>query len=109
SRVERCNEKRSPVEIFTASEITGILTNASHEVAPCIALAAFAGLRSAEILRLDWSDIERRTGFIEVAAHKAKTAARRIVPVADSLARCLAMSPRNGERVWPHSKDRFFK
>jgi integrase len=108
-RAERRSEKRTPVEIFTPSEFVGILVNASHEVAPCIALAAFAGLRSAEILRLDWSDIERRTGFIEVAAHKAKTAARRIVPVADNLAKWLAIAPRNGERVWPHSKDRFFK
>jgi integrase len=108
-RVERRSEKRTPVEIFTPSELVGILANASHEVAPCIALAAFAGLRSAEILRLDWSDIERRTGFIEVAAHKAKTATRRIVPVADNLAKWLAIAPRNGERVWPHSKDRFFK
>jgi Site-specific recombinase XerD len=51
-RVERRSEKRTPVEIFTPSELVGLLANASHEVAPCIALAAFAGLRSAEILRL---------------------------------------------------------
>ena len=39
------------------------------------------GLRAEEILRLDWSDIERHPDFIEVAAHKAKTATRRIVPM----------------------------
>jgi hypothetical protein len=44
-----------------------------------------------------------------VAAHKAKTAARRIVPIADNLAKWLTTGPRSGERVWPHSKDRFFK
>src|SRR5215831_9157446 len=109
SRVEKRNEKRSPVEIFMASEIAGILANASHEAAPCIALAAFAGLRSAEILRLSWSDIERRPGFIEVAADKAKTATRRIVPIAENLLKWLAIAPRNGEHVWPRKKNRFFE
>ena len=65
--------------------------------------------RTAEILRLDWDDFERRPGFIEVAAHKAKTATRRIVPISDNLAKWLAIAPRDNGRVWPHSKDRFFK
>jgi integrase len=108
-RVEKCGEKRAPVEIFTPAELTALLKNTSAEVAPCLALAAFAGLRSAEILRLDWADIERCSGFIEVAAHKAKTAARRIMPVSDNLSRWLAIAPRNDAHVWPHSKDGFFK
>ena len=78
-------------------------------IAPCLALGAFGGLRSAEILRLEWSRHERHPGFIEVAAHKAKTATRRIVPITDNLSHWLAIAPRNGERVWPHSKGRFFK
>jgi integrase len=108
-RVEGRTEKRTPVEIFTPPELAAILGSASQEVAPCIALAAFAGLRSAEILRLDWSDTERRPGFVEVGADKAKTATRRIVPLSDNLAQWLAIAPRNGDRIWPHSKDRFFK
>jgi integrase len=109
SRVEKRSEKPAPVEIFTSKELVVLLAVATPEVAPCIALSAFAGLRSEEILRLDWSDVEHRPGFIEVAAHKAKTAARRIVPVSDNLSRWLAIAPCNGARVWPHSKDRFFK
>jgi integrase len=109
ARVEKRSEKRAPVEIFTPNELTELFKNASAEVAPCLALAAFAGLRSAEILRLDWRDIERHAGFIEVAAHKAKTAARRIVPLLSNLARWLAIAPRNGARVWPDTKDCFFK
>jgi integrase len=109
ARVEKRSEKRAPVEIFAPKELTALFGNASAKVAPCLALAAFAGLRSAEILRLDWRDIERHAGFIEVAAHKAKTATRRIVPLTDNLAHWLAIAPRNGARVWPHSKDRFFK
>jgi integrase len=109
ARVEKRSEKRAPVEIFTPKEAAALFWSASAEVAPALALAAFAGLRSAEILRLDWRDIDRHAGFIEVAAHKAKTAARRIVPLTGNLARWLAIASRNGARVWPHSKDRFFK
>jgi integrase len=108
ARVEKRSEKPTPVEIFTPGQLAALFKHASPEFAPCLALGAFAGLRSEEILRLDWSDVERRPGFIEVAAHKAKTAARRIVPLADNLARWLAQSPRNGARLWPQSKDCFF-
>jgi integrase len=108
-RVERRSEKRAPVEIFTPSELATILGNASPLIAPCLALGAFGGLRSAEILRLEWSDTERHPGFIEVAAHKAKTATRRIVPVADNLAKWLATAARSQERVWPHSKGHFIR
>jgi integrase len=109
SRVEKRCEKPTPVEIFTPSQVAALLKHASPEISPCLALAAFAGLRSEEILRLDWADVERRPGFIEVAAHKAKTQARRIVPISDNLARWVAIAPRKGERVWPHSKAWFFE
>jgi len=109
ARVEKRSERRAPVEIFTPSQLTALLKNASSELASCFALGAFAGLRAEEILRLDWADVERRPGFIEVAAHKAKTAARRIVPIPDNLARWLAIAPRNADRVWQHSKAWFFE
>jgi len=109
ARVEKRSETRMPVEIFTPSQLMALLKNALSELAPCFALAAFAGLRAEEILRLDWADIERRPGFIEVAAHKAKTATRRIVPISENLGRWLAIAPREADRMWPHSKAWFFE
>jgi integrase len=109
ARIEKRRERPAPVEIFSPSEFAKVLKNASPELTPCLALAAFAGLRSEEILRLEWADVERRPGFIEVAAHKAKTATRRLVPITDNLASWLAVAPRNGERVWRHSKAWFFE
>src|SRR5262245_21150182 len=110
SRVEKRNGKLTPVEIFTPKELAALFKQASTRIAPCIALSAFAGLRAEEIMRLEWRDIERHPGFVEVAAHKAKTATRRIVPVSDNLAKWLATAARNlSERVWPHSKAYFFE
>ena len=109
ARVEKRSEKPTPVEIFTPAQLAALLKKASAEIAPCLVLGAFAGLRAEEIIRLDWADVEKRPGFIEVAAHKAKTATRRIVPISDNLAHWLAIAPRNAERVWPHSKAWFFE
>jgi integrase len=108
SRVEMRHERRVPVDIFSHKEAAALLKAASPLLAPCIALSAFAGLRTEEVLRLEWADLSRRPGFIEVAAHKAKTATRRIVPISDNLARWLALAPRTHERVWPHTRDRYF-
>jgi hypothetical protein len=44
-------------------------------------MGAFAGLRDAEIKRLDWSEIDLVRGHIEVKASKAKSARRRIVQI----------------------------
>jgi integrase len=59
---------------------------------PYLAIAAFCGLRSAEVTRLDWAEVHL-TGtehFIEVKASKSKTASRRTVPIPDNCARWLA-------------------
>ena len=109
SGIEKHREKAAPVEIFTPAEMGDILAYCSPKLRPCLALAAFAGLRSEEILRLDWADIERRPGFIEIAADKAKTASRRLVPITGNLARWLAVSERGNGRVWQHSKAWFFE
>jgi len=107
--VKRRKEKKSPVEIFTPPELTRLFEHATHDLAICFALGAFAGLRSEEIRRLEWSDVTRRPGFIEVAADKSKTAARRLVPVTDNLARWLALSARRSGTIWPNTKAMFFK
>ncbi|MBV9008595.1 MAG: tyrosine-type recombinase/integrase [Verrucomicrobia bacterium] len=108
-RVEKRTEKKAPVEIFTPKQLAALVRHSPAQLQPCIALAAFAGVRAEEILRLEWRDVERLPGFVEVAAHKAKTASRRTVPISDNLAKWLAVAPRNGERIWPHSKAWFFE
>jgi integrase len=109
SSVKRRKEKSTPVEILTPQEMAALLEHATPEIAPCFALGAFAGLRSEEILRLEWGDVTRRPGFIEVAADKAKTAARRLVPITDNLASWLRPSWSNDGPLWQNTKAMFFK
>jgi len=78
-----------PPEIFTVDELTALLNAAEASepsVLPMLAIGAFAGLRDAEIKRLDWNEVDVARGHIEVTAAKAKSARRRIVPIQPNLA-----------------------
>jgi integrase len=75
-------------EIFAVDELRVLLDTANRDapdVIPMLAIGAFAGLRDAEIKRLDWSEVDLARGHIEVKAAKAKSARRRIVPMQPNL------------------------
>jgi integrase len=74
------------IQIYTPQELRLLLSHAPVKLLPFFAIGAFSGLRSQEIMRLDWSDIRFEQGFIEVAAAKAKTASRRLAPLLPALA-----------------------
>ncbi|MGZ4973442.1 MAG: tyrosine-type recombinase/integrase [Limisphaerales bacterium] len=78
-------QNEGDIEIFTVDELTRIFATARPALVPFLAIGAFAGLRSAEIERLDWSEVRLDDGFIEVKASKAKTASRRLVPISENL------------------------
>ena len=88
------------IQIFTPDEITALLKAASKEFLPFVALGAFAGLRSAEIERLEWRDVDLTGAFITVASDKAKTRSRRLVPVLPNLAQWLARYARRKGKIW---------
>src|SRR5205823_787332 len=46
----------------------------------------FAGVRAAEMEKLDWSEIDFESGHIEIRAAKSKTRKRRLIPISDNLA-----------------------
>jgi len=73
------------ITTYTAAEMRRIIAASDERILPLIVIGGFAGLRHAEIQRLEWEDIDLTEGFIEVKAHKAKTKTRRIVPIKDNL------------------------
>ena len=78
------------IAIFTPDEIEKLLKAAKPSFLPLVAVGAFAGLRAAECERLEWRDIDFARGFIHVGEDMAKTASRRLVPIAANLAAWLA-------------------
>jgi len=104
SGMVRYKETKTPVSIFTPEQVASLLTKADNTVRPYLALGAFAGLRTAELQRLDWSEIDLDRGFITVAASKAKTRQRRLVPISDNLKLWLAPLRQSSGPVCLHQR-----
>ena len=82
-------QRDGEIEIFCPEELARVLAAARPELIPFLAIGAFAGLRHAEIQRLDWSEVRLEDGFIEIKVGNAKTASRRLVPIQNNLKRWL--------------------
>jgi integrase len=97
--VEKPEETPSEIEIFSPNELREILTAARPELKAWLSIAAFAGLRTAEIQRLDWSEVNLTERHIEVPALKSKTASRRLAPITDNLLAWLTPLAKTAGRV----------
>ncbi len=85
-KTERARDVDKPAGILTVPQTASLLSTSDGATLPYIAISLFAGLRAAEVQKLDWSEVDFESGHIEVTAAKAKTAKRRLVPISDNLA-----------------------
>jgi integrase len=86
----RAKETDGDIEILSVVQTARLLEAASAETLPFWAIGAFAGLRRAELERLDWSQVDFESGLIEVKARHSKTATRRLVTMQPNLRAWLA-------------------
>ena len=79
---------------FTPEQVASFLSACDDDVVAGYAIAFFTGIRSSEILNLDWSEVYLEQGEIGVRLDIAKGAKRRLVKISDNL------------RAWimPHAK-----
>jgi integrase len=77
------------IAVFTPAELARLLETAAEHVPdllPYLLLGAFAGLRTAELHRLDWAHLDFGEGYVEVTARNAKVKGRRrLVPMSENL------------------------
>ena len=78
------------IGILTPAQAQALLSYCSAEIRAAVAIGMFGGLRTSEIMRLDWAAVDLGRCFIEVAARKTKTAQRRLVAVTPNLHAWLA-------------------
>ena len=84
-KTDKAKGRKSDIGILTVNEAARLLESATPDVLPYLAIGLFAGLRRAEIERLDWSEIDFDSGLIEVTAQNSKTATRRFVTMQPNL------------------------
>lgn len=95
------------IEIYTPDALGRLLAAAPDTFKPVLAIQAFAGLRSAEVMRLDWKNVKLDRGHIEITAANAKTASRRIVPLLPNLAAWLKDAAKKSGKIFPSSRAYF--
>jgi integrase len=103
--VRRAKDRGGKIGVLTPKQLAGLISKAPADIKLYLAIAAFTGMRASEILRLDWDDVNFERGHITVAADKAKTATRRLVPIQPNLMQWLAPYQGRKGRVVDHRAD----
>jgi integrase len=85
----KAKETRLRPQILTVDQLAMLLERAKPELMPFVAIGAFAGLRRAELERLEWNEVDLESMLIEVPASKAKGASERFVKIEPNLAQWL--------------------
>jgi integrase len=100
-KTAKAKERKSDIGILTVNEAARLLEGATPDVLPYLAIGLFAGLRRAELERLDWREIDFESGLIEVTAQNSKTAQRRFVTMQPNLREWLIPVRKHGGNVTP--------
>jgi len=98
-------ERSGSPGIFTPDEMATLLSAVPDIWLPYFAIGGFAGLRSAEIVRLTWADINLDEKVIVLSSAVTKTRKRRVVNMPDNLVEWLRVSAveKTGP-VCPHAR-----
>ena len=100
-RAAKAKVVRGAPEILTCTQAVALLNACEADTLPFVAISLFAGLRAAEMERLDWAEIDLAGGHIEVKSAKSKTGSRRLIPISDNLAAWIQPLARQAGAVAP--------
>lgn len=71
--------------IFTIDEMGVLLQNAPEHLVPALAIKAFSGVRTEEMVKLAWEHIDWAGRHIKLPAGVTKTTQRRLIPISENL------------------------
>jgi integrase len=107
-KTAKAREPKQKPGILAVEQASALLGNASPEIVPYIAIGLFAGLRRAEIERLDWSEVDFDNGQIEVTAEKSKSkVANRFITIQPNLREWLLAYRKLRGNVTPQERFEF--
>lgn len=84
--IEPAKESNGEVGILRPEQVAELLHHATPEILPYFAIAAFAGIRPEEMLKLEWADVKWKQGTIRVRAEVSKVGKARNVTIEPTLA-----------------------
>ena len=95
--------KPKPIAIFTPGEMRELLEASDGQARLGLALGAFTGIRSAELLRLQWENFNWEEGVIDLGVDQTKTASRRLAPIHEALKRWIEPYVKDSGPVFSYS------
>ena len=101
SRIEKVKTKDDPIHILTPGQLRKLFSVADPKIHSYLAIAAFAGLRVAELDKLMWDKVDLKSGYIEVTAANSKTSSRRLVEIQSNLKEWLLLNGNRSGKVQP--------
>ena len=88
--VAKMKVARKTVDMFTPEELQIVLENTRPVWLPWVLISAYAGVRTFEVLRMDWAMIRWEQKLIDLPPEVTKVNERRIIPMCDTLIGALA-------------------
>jgi integrase len=106
-KTEKPDAENGDIEIYTPAELQRLIGAAESDYLPCLLIGAFAGLRSSEIERLAWGEVNLARGFITASAKNKGTPSRRHDTIQPNLSAWLSTYARKVGKVWTGTHDQF--
>lgn len=88
--VAKMKVARKTVDMFTPEELQLVLENTRPVWKPWVLISAYAGVRTFEVLRMDWGSIRWEQKLIDLPSEVTKVNERRIIPMCDALLEALS-------------------
>jgi integrase len=95
AQVKRLPENNVRQRILTPGEFRALLDASEAHLKPLIQMAYHMGMRKDEVVRLTWSEVDLRKGFIRLPAERTKTDSPRIIPLHPDVKATLEKLPRS--------------
>jgi integrase len=94
AQVKRLPENNIRQRVLTHEEFTALLNASEPHLRPIIQMAYHMGMRKDEIVRLVWSEVDLRKGFIRLPGDRTKTDSPRTIPLHPEVRNILEKLPR---------------
>lgn len=103
TRVDK-SKYHEPIGIMTVADWKASLALIRDEHPALLAtlvIGGFCGLRRSELMAQKWADIDHKRGILRVTKAKARTPARRLVPISAAAKKWLAICNQNSDTIGP--------
>jgi integrase len=92
-------------QIFKVEEIQQLLKNAPAHILVAMAIKAFCGIRTEEMVNLQWEHIHWNNQYIILPASVTKTKQRRLIPLSPNLVAWITPHKKETGRICDHWQD----